>query len=137
MSTPSFVFRRSIGIHFDEALSVFQDWDLVLQIHRQTRELLFVQQPLCRIHYDAPNRTRQYRGAPLTDRIKPFLSKYDGELKGCPDVQRFLIWGCALDALEHDNRKLARSILLQYRLFPSWRHKPHAVSVWLKSFWAI
>ena len=42
MSTPSFVLHRGVAVRFDEALSVFQDWDFALQIHRiRARSSLF------------------------------------------------------------------------------------------------
>ena len=69
---------------------------------------------------------------PLIERVQPFLAKYAEELQQCPGVERFLIWGCALSALEHGDRRLARSILFEHRLFPSFWRKPRAFNVWLK-----
>lgn len=137
IGTPAVVVQRGAAVLFDETLSIYQDWDWILQFRRKTTtdQWVFIPKPLCYFHTDVHVRTQTYQHVPLIERVRTFMNKYADELDQAPLVRRQLVWGCACNALIHGNRRLARSLLLEYRLFPSLWCKPRACLLWLKCLW--
>lgn len=133
IGTPAVLVAREVAVPFDETLSIYQDWDWILQIRRRTDRWVFVSEPLCYFHTDAPVRTQTRRSTSLISRLEPFFDKYAAELAGAPAVRRSLVWACANDAIERGDRALARSWLWKYRVFPSLWNKPRALHAWLKT----
>jgi glycosyltransferase involved in cell wall biosynthesis len=130
LAVPSLVVHRTLVVPFDEALPVHHDLEWILRIFPPLERVCFIPTPLLRVHLDAPFRIRDSRTVPLIDKVKPFLEKCarDLEIEAC--YKRQLIWSCALDALAGNDKRLARSILWTYRVFPSLHRKPRAWNAW-------
>ncbi len=133
MQSSACVVHRSVIVPFDESLSMHQDWDWVLQVARRTDRFRFVPQPLYCFHTDAPVRTANAQTALAIERAQPFLRKHAQAIQAEPVARRYLFWGYAQDALACGNRRLARSILWQQRLFPSLWRRPTAFRTWFNS----
>jgi glycosyltransferase involved in cell wall biosynthesis len=143
MQTSGPVVRKDFNVPFDDATIFHDDWDWVVRIRERTDRFLFVPQPLSHFHTDATVRGTDkegnalftgFHGKPLIERVQPFLKKHAAEISAHPCIMRHLACWYASDAVLHRDRKLARSILMQYKVYPSLWRKPMAIKLWKRCF---
>ena len=134
MQASSFVVRRELALPFDTGLNTFEDWDWALRVHQINPDMLFIEKPLYYLHNDAPRRDRNERPVSLQQRAQPFVEKYAKEIAGDSRIKRFLGWSFVRAALAQGAKEQARSILREYRVYPSLTKRPHALLLWLKCF---
>jgi len=139
MQTSVTVVRKDFNVPFDGSMPFQDDWDWVVRIRERTDRFLFVPQPLARFHTDATVRSASldgnalfagFHGMPLIERAQPFLEKHAAEISAHPCIMRHLACWYAGDALQHGDRKLARSILTRYKVYTSLWRKPKAIKLW-------